>query len=198
MAATVGLTKGGSWGLGPWVALVVFLLAGNASAMSDRPDGLSEVTIVDLRIEGNSSITAEQIRSKMKSRAGRPFNPSTMEEDLRSLEATHWFSDVKFIKDFLAGDRGRMIVTVRVVEMPILKDVQFIGLVEGWGHVKKKDIEEATDLKKGKRADAARAQVAVTQIRDLYIEKGYEKAEVTAGGVFADLLRLSAYLGAHL
>ena len=62
--------------------------------------------------------------------------------------------------------------------MPVLKDVQFIGLNDTWGHVRLKDIEEATMLKKGARADSVKAQLAVHQIQGLYEEKGYEKAQV--------------------
>jgi outer membrane protein insertion porin family len=158
------------------------------SAVGDQLDGLPDQIITELRIEGNSSITPEQIRGKMKSRVGRPFNRNTIDEDYRALEATHWFSKISIYNERVPGDKSSFVVVIQVVEMPILKDVQFIGLIEGWGHVKKKDIEETTGLKKGARADSVKAQMAVHQIRDLYIDKGYEKAEVRLieGGKYGD------------
>ena len=57
--------------------------------------------------------------------------------DLRALEGTKWFSDVQISFDEAPGGKGPILV-IRVVEMPILRDVQYIGLIEGMGHVKKK------------------------------------------------------------
>ena len=44
--------------------------------------------------------------------------------------------------------------------------------------LKLKDVEEATSLKKGNRADAMGTQLALGQIKRLYEEKGYPMAEV--------------------
>ena len=154
---------------------VVMILA--RPALAGKAGALPEGTIAEIKIEGNSSITSEQIRGRIKSRAGRPLDRATIEEDLRSLEGTKWFSDVKIYYDMAADGKG-IILVVQVVEMPILKDVQFIGLIEGMGHVKKKDIEETTGLKKGVPADSVKVQMAVHQIQTLYEEKGFEKAEV--------------------
>jgi outer membrane protein insertion porin family len=179
MATTVGLAKRWAWCF--WVPLSLFallMMAFDRTAFADKPLDLPDAMVVDVKIEGNQSITNEQIRGKMKTRAGRPFNQNQIEEDLRALEATHWFSKVYIYPEYVQGNKNSFVVVVRVVEMPILKDVQFIGLIEGWGHVKKKDIEEATELKKGKRADTAQALAAINKIKALYEEKGYEKADV--------------------
>ena len=58
--------------------------------------------------------------------------------------------------------------------MPVLSHVEFLGR----SGVKLKEIEEATGLKKGARADAMRARLAVEQILNLYHDKGYDLAEV--------------------
>ena len=168
------------------VAALVAALAGTTHA-GKPPGGLPEGNVVDIKFEGNASITAEQIRGKIKSRAGRPFDRATVESDLRALEGTHWFSDVQILYDQAPDGKG-VILVIHVAEMPVLRDVQFIGLIEGWGHVKKKDIEETTRLKKGSRADSVQAQMAVHQIKQLYEEKGFEKAEVRLleGGKMGD------------
>ena len=178
-----------SWAWCFWAPLVglglVLALAG--PALAGKPGGLPEGTIAEIKIEGNSSITSEQIRGKIKSRAGRPLDRAVVEEDLRSLEGTKWFSDVQILFDQDPNGKG-IILVIRVSEMPVLKDVQLIGLIEGIGHVKRKDIEETTGLKKGARADSVKAQMAVHQIQTLYEEKGFEKAEVRLleGGKLGD------------
>jgi outer membrane protein insertion porin family len=167
------------WAWGFWAPLVVvaLVMALTRPVLADKPGGQPEGTIAEIKIEGNSSITAEQIRGKLKSRAGRPLDPATYDQDLRSLEGTNWFSKTEILIDKTADGKG-IVLVIRVVEMPILRDVQFIGLIQGMGHVKKKDIEETTGLKKGARADSVKAQLASHQIKELYEEKGFEKAEV--------------------
>ena len=162
-----------------WAPIVglALVLALTRPTLAGKPGSLPEGNIAEIKIEGNVSITSEQIRARIKSRAGRPIDSARVQEDLRSLEGTKWFSNVEILYDEAPDGKG-IILVIRVVEMPILRDVQFIGLIEGMGHVKRKDIEVAADLKKGGRADSAKALLAVHQIQALYEEKGYEKAEV--------------------
>jgi outer membrane protein insertion porin family len=163
-----------------WAPLLVafaFVIISTRPALADKPGGLPEGNLVDIKIEGLSSITPEQVRGKIRSRVGRPIDPGMIDSDLRALDATHWFSDTKIYYEESPDGKGPILV-IRVIEMPVLKDVQFIGLIQGMGHVKLKDIEEATQLKKGARADSMKAMTAVHQIQQLYEEKGYEKAEV--------------------
>ena len=187
MAAAAGRAEVWAWGFWAPLAVLALVMALTRPVLAGRPGGQPEGTIAEIKIEGNNSITAEQIRGKIKSRAGRPLDPATYDEDLRSLEGTKWFSEVQILVDKAPDGKG-IILVIRVTEMPILKDVQFIGLIQGIGHVKKKDIEETTGLKKGARADSVKAQMAVHQIQTLYIEKGFEKAEVRLleGGKYGD------------
>ena len=93
--------------------------------------------------------------------------------------ATKWFSEVTPYYSPDPNGQG-YILTFAVVERPTLTYVEFKGLSKGWamGKVSLKDIEEATGLKKGNRADPAKTRIAVGQIQRLYVEKGYDDAEV--------------------
>jgi outer membrane protein insertion porin family len=178
--ATAAGRSGVIWAWCFWAPLLVafaLVMALTRPALAGKPGGLPEGDIAEIQIQGNVSITPEQIRGKIKSRVGRPLDQAMIESDLRALEGTKWFSDVQILYDNAPNGKGAILV-IRVVEMPILRDVQFIGLIQGMGHVKLKDIEETTRLKKGARADSVQAQLAVHQIEQLYEEKGYEKAEV--------------------
>ena len=177
MAAAAIRAELWAWCLRARFVAFALVLALTREASAGRPGEMPEGTIAEIRIEGNTSITPEQIRGKMRSRVDRPLDRAVIEEDFRALEATKWFTEVRIFYDE-TPDRKGIIVVIRVSEMPVLKDIQFIGLVQGMGHVKLKDIEEATGLKKGARADSAKAQIAVHQIQTLYEEKGFEKAEV--------------------
>ncbi len=160
-------------------ALMILARSGPAQAArggGELPDGL----IAEIKFTGNKTISVEQIKGKVKSRVGRPLDRATVEDDMRALLATRWFSDVVPTFDPAPGGKGEFVLTFQVAEMPVLTEVKFIGLAEHFSlsHVKLKDIEEASGLIKGKRADATHARLAVAQIKTLYEEKGYEKAEV--------------------
>ena len=129
--------------------------------------------IREVRIEGNTSVATEKIRAEIKTRAGRPLDRALADVDARKIQDTKLFSKVDYVISRPADGNG-VILTFLVVEMPVLQKVEFIGR----NAVRLKDIEESTALKKGARADSVRAHLAVQQIKQLYIDKGYEKVEV--------------------
>ena len=148
----------------------------SASGYYVRGDGLPEGTISDVRIEGNTSITDEQIRAKLLSKKGSPLDARTIDADIKSLNAAKWFSEVtpEYLRDPKDASGKSFVLIFSVKEMPVLTVVEFRGMK----NLKLKEVEETTDLKKGSRADASRTQLAVEQIKRLYVEKGYELAEV--------------------
>jgi len=169
-----------SWAWGFWLPLLVAaaLLTLAGRALAAKGNALPEGMISEVRLEGNASVTFDQVKGLIKSRVGRPLDRATVELDMKALLAKKWFSEVTPVFDDRTGENKGVVLIFRVVEMPVLRDVQFIGLNNGLGHVKLKDIEEATALKKGARADSVRARLAVQQIQTLYEEKGFEKAQV--------------------
>ena len=140
-----------------------------AAKSKDLPEGL----ITEIKCQGNQTITETQIRGHIKSRVGRALDRTILDDDLRALNGTKWFSDVRIDCDTSPKGDGVVLIIV-VVEMPMLREVQFIGLHK----VKLKDVEETTNLKKGARADWMVTRAAISKIQTLYEEKGYEKAEI--------------------
>lgn len=150
---------------------LVATLAGPARAGRGKP--LPAGPIAEVRFDGNRSIAAEKLRAQVSSRAGRPLDQATIDGDVKKLLGTKWFSDA--YADFEPGPEGKgHILTYHVEEMPILREVEFIGLKA----IRLKEVESTTGLKKGERADALLARQAVNRIQQLYEEKGYEKAEI--------------------
>ena len=62
-----------------------------------------------------------------------------------------------------------------------LKDMTLLTKVEFRGRkaIRQKEIEDTTGLKAGNRADPSQTRRAVSQIQELYREKGYDLASVT-------------------
>ena len=153
--------------------VVLLILAGSRPARAGKPRDLPDGSVTEIRIQGNSSITPEQIKSHVKSRVGRPLDRTTLDDDLKALNGTKWFSDVRIEYD-RSGDGQGVVLVIIVVEMPIIRSLEFIGLHK----LKLKDVQESCDLKKGGRADWKTAQMAPSRIKTLYDEKGYEQSQV--------------------
>jgi len=158
------------------LALAAAMTALYATPAAAKPPTLPEGTISEVKTEGNVSVPNEKIRAKLLSKVGTPLDARTIVTDVKSLMNSNWFSDVKTSYEIDRRDpSGKSIVLIFIVrEMPVLTSVEFRGLTK----LKLKEVEETTELKKGKRADATRTHLAVAQIKRLYEEKGYELAEV--------------------
>jgi outer membrane protein insertion porin family len=179
--AIAALTPIAAPALTPVLILALLLLAAAtpAHAREEFPRG----TITEVRVQGNVTISSEQVRAKLLSRAGAPLEQHKIDADIKSLVATKWFSEVTPYYSPDPNGQG-FILTFAVTERPVLGSVEFRGRTK----ISLKDIEEATGLKKGNRADAAKTHLAVSQIQRLYAEKGYDDAEVQliAGGNTGD------------
>ena len=152
----------------------VFSSSGSPACLRMRKVKVPHGTITGIKIVGNDSIGEDEIKRELKSRVGRDLDVTTIEGDLKKLLETKWFSDVKtsYSKDPTQEDGYILTFTVR--EAPVLRAVEFRGRKK----LKLKDLEEATGLKVGTRADHLRNMLAVNQIKRLYEEKGYLLAEV--------------------
>jgi len=163
--------------LGLAAALLALILVDRVWA---KKGALPEGVITEVKIEGNVSLTSDDIRRKLLCRPGQELNQERIDADLRSLHNTKWFSGVTAYTQPDPKRNGHVLIYT-VKEMPVLTYVEFRGRkknVFGMYKVSQKDIEESTGLKAGNRADSTRTQLAVGQIQRLYAEKGYDMCEV--------------------
>ena len=70
---------------------------------------ISEAKIITaVKIEKNKAISSESILAKVKTKAGDPFNQEIVNEDLKRLYATDYFTDVSVdVRDEVGGVAGR-------------------------------------------------------------------------------------------
>ena len=154
-----------------WTILTLILGSGDTHAAKTKD--LPEAPVTEIRFQGNKSIKPEQIQGHIKTRLNRPLDRKILEDDLKDLNSTQWFSDVRIEYDNSLDGKGVILIYI-VVEMPIIQSLEFIGLHK----LKLKDIQEASNLKKGGHADWKTTQMAAQRIKALYEEKGYEQARV--------------------
>lgn len=128
--------------------------------------------VVEVDVEGNSILDKEVVILKVKSQVNQPYDPKTVNEDVKKLFDMGYFDDVQVRLDAAPGGKR---LTFVVKEKP---RIQAIG-VTGNGDVKKDDILEAMSTKSGGVLNLKVLADDLGKIRELYSKKGYYKTEVT-------------------
>lgn len=131
----------------------------------------SQENISRIDIEGNAIVSDATIVSKIKVRAGLPYNENIINEDVKNLYATGFFEIVEAEKkDSPEG----LVILFKVSEKPLLKKIT----IEGMRFIRKVKIMESIDIKEGSFVDEYKVKEAVRKIKDLYNIKGFSQAEV--------------------
>ena len=110
---------------------------------ADNPQGKQIADIVPI---GNKLHTSPQILNIMHSRVGKTYDEATIQEDVRRLYNTRWFTPngIRILTSNEAD--GRVTVTVYVTELT--STVQEI-VYDGAQHLSKSDLQTLTGLRKG-------------------------------------------------
>ncbi len=149
---------------------------------ADRADSIRQTrkwsggAVAEIKIwyEGHVTITPEKTKVELLSQVGQPFDPQRIDTDVKSLMRTNVFSQVDAYQEESPPGSGKHALIFVVREMPVLTHVEFRGRKA----IRLEEIEDATLLKKGNRADPIRTRNAVHSILRLYQDKGYELAQV--------------------
>ena len=127
--------------------------------------------LVDVIIEGNSTIPNSEIAKHIKTRPGRPVTQKQIKDDVDALVRTRWFSTVE--TTFRRTDEGDVLVFY-VLERPIVRCVEYKGLKK----VKQKVFDAMTQLKPSSPFDVASNRECARRIEEYYHEKGFAFATV--------------------
>lgn len=152
------------------MALVAALFCWQPVFTSAQQD--SEVTVADIRIEGNQTIPESVILQKIQAQPQRPISERLIREDIRSMMSTRWFFSVKERLDETADG---LVLVYTVHEKPIVQRVEFRGNKK----IKLKHLKAWTGLKAGSPFDARANHEAVNRIEREYKDKGYYFAKVS-------------------
>ena len=137
-------------------------------AYSYQALGQEKVALKDIKISGNLRVEDDGIRLHLKSRSGDPFDPATVEQDVKAIYRMGFFDDVQAE---LSPDG---VLTYAVKEKPFIREVK----IQGASQVGKDKIESAFGV--GARTILDRTKVAdgVDKVRKLFTEQGYVNAAV--------------------
>ena len=136
----------------------------------DNPFHLDE-PLIDVVIEGNSTIPDPEIAKNIKTRPGRPVTQKQIKDDVDALVRTRWFASVE--PTLRRTDEG-VVLVFRVLERPIVRRVEYKGLKK----VKQKVFDSMTQLKAGSPFDVSSNRECARRIEEYYHDKGYAFATV--------------------
>ena len=101
--------------------------------------GNCQDSIFRIDIKGNNLVSDSTIVSKIKIRAGQPYNKNVVNEDVKNLYATGFFDSVEAErKDTPEG----LVIIFKVKEKLVLKKI----IIEGSKFIRSKKILEAIDI----------------------------------------------------
>ncbi len=143
-----------------------------SSSPSSSSGDASPLTVAEVRIVGNRRLPPEKILGQIRTRAGRPFDPRLIEEDVRRLNQTRWFASVRVF--WQPVPEGRVVI-FEVVERPLIQYVKIVG--NEW-YPKKRLLEEA-GIRPGDGMDPFLIEEARRKIEDFYRERGFPKVRVS-------------------
>lgn len=190
LAATlaIGLSSVDIWAQAPFSG---FGPPGSASSQFGAPDGPRDeqtrpgrmdfvpqanghgVTITDVRIIGNETVPTARIRSLIRTRPGRNFDPELVQTDARQLTLSKpkLFRDVRTYTQQTAQG---MVVTFEVFELPRIRYIEFVGNRA----VTTRTLTKQTGLQEGNALDVYDVGVARRKIEEYYQAQGYPGTQV--------------------
>jgi len=128
-------------------------------------------TIDDIVVAGNRRIETSAIKAAIKLKTGEIFFEEKVDEDIKSIFRLGSFTDVKAEKT--VSEKG-IIITYRVTEKPVLREIIF----EGNKALSTDKLKEAVDIKANSIFSQKELLKSIAKIKKLYTDEGYSQAEV--------------------
>jgi outer membrane protein insertion porin family len=154
-----------------------------ANSIADLPDSLKaiirdiassstgESVIASISPEGNKNVDSGAILRRLKSKVGDAYNPSVLQEDLKSIYQMGYFEDVQL--DVRDTAKGKAVI-FKTVEKPIISSITYTGISK----LDEKDVKEAANIKEQTILNPAKINSTVESIKTFYKSKGYYNTKI--------------------
>jgi outer membrane protein insertion porin family len=128
--------------------------------------------VADVRIIGNRGVKESKIYAQIRTRKDREFDPEQLQGDVRRLNSTSLFRDVKtYTEDTPDG----VVVTFEVFERPMIRYIKFVGN----RGITDKALLKKTGIKTGEALNLYTVEEARTKLEEFYKTKGYTKIQIS-------------------
>ncbi len=153
-------------------AAILFLVMASA-AYSDTvaPPPNEGKAITAISVKNNRTISTESVLSKIRTKVGDNFSQEVLNDDLKKLYATQYFTDISIdVEEYKLG----VAVTFVVEEKPVIDDIVFKGNNE----FRSQKLKTTMKSKPNEMLNLALLSQDIAEIKILYVKKGYPQAEV--------------------
>ncbi len=128
--------------------------------------------VAGVRVIGNKRVPTSRVRSFLKTRTDRGFDPETVQADVRELIKSGLFRDVK---TFTEPSAGGVLITFQVFELPIIGHLHFVGNRK----ITDRTLKKHAGLEIGEPLSPFRVNDARQKIEEHYRANGYPKTQVS-------------------
>ncbi|MFO0851134.1 MAG: outer membrane protein assembly factor BamA [Gemmataceae bacterium] len=163
--------------------LALAVLAGpSAAADPNNPVGKTVARVLPVN---NKVHDAALILAKMTTKAGRPYDEATVQEDVRRLLNTGWFAPGGVTVKTAVDDAGQVTVFVHVIELNnIVREVVYLGNQ----HYSESELNDLTGVRRGGPLNPQMNQLAAQSIRNKLADDGraFASVHLLEGGALTD------------
>lgn len=156
-----------------FAALALTALAGASPLAAQQPDDGRCQTPDSIAVTGNRRVPASTILSDAGLQARTALNYPTLQRAIRGVFQGGQFDDVQ-LSCVLSSDATRATLLIKVVERPLLADVD----VSGPSEVSLRTVKDKVDLLIGRAVDPAAVAAVITRIDSVYQANGFYLAQV--------------------
>jgi len=135
------------------------------------PEKPPEEQVVDVKVQGNRAVSTQRIMNEIRTRTGRAFDQNQVADDIRRLNNTHKFADVRPLYQRVPGG---VIVTFQITERAILEYVKYVGNKS----YKSSKLKDQCNLDAGMPLDPYMIEEGRRKIEQFYKEHGYNMVQV--------------------
>ncbi len=127
--------------------------------------------VTSVEVEGNKIVASGTILAKIKTRPGDKITQASVDEDIKRLYSTGFFTDVSAeVRPYQDGQMVRF----RVKERPLVSGV----VITGNRHFREAKLREEMSTKEQEMLDRRQLKEDLDKIKQLYRTKGFYLAEV--------------------
>ena len=155
------------------ICLIVgsLLLASISFGQVGSPSYASRPLVAEVRIMGNETTAEHYVRSQLRTKKDREFDPQILQADVRRLASSGKFQDVRpYTQDTPAG----VVVTFEVFERPTIRYIRFLGN----RGISDKVLEKQDGLELGDPLNRYAVDEARRKVEEFYRSKGFSKCQV--------------------
>ncbi len=132
-----------------------------------------ELNSVTFEQPKDSRFAEDVFRMNVQSRKGAPYDERVVNEDIKRLHATGYFSDI--VAETIKNKNGKIDLIFKVVPMAMIKEVKFTGNQK----YDRDKLLELVTVAPGSMLNNRRLQDSANALRKFYMGKGHNDAKIT-------------------